>query len=438
MKETENPRTSRRPAWPAEIQAPNYRSRGLKESRWRLGHSLAGVGAEPTVELQLARASREKRAGSSGLAARGLPGAEPARPGAAPAASGPESGDTRLLEGGDPCYLPGRLGRGESQRPQFLFGGRDPFPCAPPAPPGPRPCRPAPVRARGPRGCGGVGPFLTAPLCPDTGTQTGPRARGVEAGRRGGAHLRVRGLSGPRAPARPPAARPSDPRGPSGRGRRLSALLLGLSLRPPGPGVDHFRPRGARALYPEGAWVRRRRAEAGSGRRSSGGGRALRGARAEGCALLCPRGRELGPGAGCGGGGRCLECRAGAGRRVPGPALRPAPPRPRPAATTRPRGSSRAGRDGASHLPPRPVCPLLRDRPGTRVGESPRTPRTSTAHFCQNSAGSSGSTPGPHRSSLGAASASCRSPQLTSPLHALILLFCPPKEERTCHFWLTT
>lgn len=61
-------RTSRRPARAsAGIQAPNsHCSRGLKESRWSLATVWRARGAEPTAEPSWARASGEKRAGSSG------------------------------------------------------------------------------------------------------------------------------------------------------------------------------------------------------------------------------------------------------------------------------------------------------------------------------------------------------------------------------------
>lgn len=133
---------------------------------------------------------------------------------------------------------------------------------------------------------------------------------------------------------------------------------------------------------------------------------------------------------GCGGGGRGSECRAGAGRRVPSPALRPAPPpRPRPAATTRPRGSS--GRDRASHLPPRPARPLfLEPDSAARVGSNPlpghpaHLPPTSPElcrvlreHLRTHWA-----------AAPGAASAPAGSPQLTSNTRTrLILLWVPPR-----------
>lgn len=79
---------------------------------------------------------------------------------------------------------------------------------------------------------------------------------------------------------------------------------------------------------------------------------------------------------GCGGGGRGSECRAGAGQRVPGPALRPAPPpRPRRATTTRPRGSSRAGPGlapaSAARAPASPPTQLPRARGEPAASEPP-------------------------------------------------------------------
>lgn len=281
------------------------------------------------------------------------------------------------------------------------------------------------------------GPRLSAP---DTGTQTGPRARGAgKLGGAAGAHLRVRGLSGPRAPARPPAARPFRARGArvAGGADSLRCCSVSPCVRP-APGVDHSPPRSPSSLS-GGRLGPRRRAEAGSGRRSSGGGRALRGARAEGCALLCPRGRELGPelAAAVAAAAPSAGPAPAGGSRAPrsAPRLLPAPAPPRQPAPGAP-----PGRDGASHLPPRPVRPLLLGTDsGTRVGSPPpRTPRTSTAHFARTLPGPPGAPKDSLGSSPGCSQRSCREPPAhIKPSHALYPPLGPPKEERTCHFWLT-
>lgn len=265
---------------------------GVKKNPDGASPQSGGRGVQSPPWSSAGPASREKRE-ARGLAARELPGAEPARPGkAAPRSSrGPKAATLASWRGGDPL-LPagwGRLGRGELAASCSAAGTpslRAPAPAGSPALPG----RPSPGSGSRMRW---VGAPLDAPLCSDTGTQTGPRARGRgEVGRRGG------GLAWASRQLRPRARSPSGgPALQSPRGRvagGADSLRCCWSL--PASAWPRGRPLAPRSptLYPEGAWVRAggRRRAAVSGR----AGRALRGARAEGCALLCPHAvRNLGP-----------------------------------------------------------------------------------------------------------------------------------------------
>lgn len=360
-------------------------------------HSLAGAGRRAHRGAQLGPSKRRKARGKLGGSRRAdCPGLSLRARGAAPRSSrDPKEATPASRRAGTlaTCRL-GAARAGREPAAPALFGGRDPFPCAPPAPPGP----PAPQTLPGPSSgspgmrWGGAppAPRLSAP---DTGTQTGRRARGAgKLGGGAGAYLRVRGLSGPRAPACSPAARPfQSPRGPGGRGRRLSALRFGLAVRPPGsrgrpldPAEPELSIRRAPGSEPAGGGGQRPAVERRRPGAARGSGRGLR-------APLQPRSGTWAR-VGCGGGGRGSECRAGAGRRVPGPALRPAPPpRPRPAATTRPWGSSRAGPGLAPASAPRAPAPSRARLRGARG----KPPSRDTPHIYrplrQNSAGSSGS-----------------------------------------------
>lgn len=273
------------------------------------------------------------------------------------------------------------------------------------------------------------GPRLSAP---DTGTQTGPRARGAgKLGGAAGAHLRVRGLSGPRAPARPPAARPFRARGArvAGGADSLRCCSVSPCVRL-APGVDHSPPRSPSSLS-GGRLGPRRRAEAGSGRRSSGGGRALRGARAEGCALLCPRGRELGPelaAAVAAAAPSAGPAQAG-GSRAPrsAPRLLPAPAPPRQPAPGAPPGRDGTGprtclrdpfaRSFSGQTPGRAWGVPLPGHPAHLPPTSPELCRVLREHLRTHWA-----------AAPGAASAPAGSPQLTSnPRTRFILLWVPPR-----------
>lgn len=287
----------------------------------------------------------------------------------------------------------------------------------------------------------GWGPSWTAPLCSRHGHPDWPAGEGRgEVGRRGGglpARPRLVRPAGSRSLSGGPAlSEPAGPEWPAASTLRAAVRSRRASARP--PGVDHSPSRSPSSLS-GGRLGPRRRAEAGSGRRSSGGGRALRRARAEGCALLCPRGRELGPelAAAVAAAAPSAGPAPAGGSRAPrsAPRLLPAPAPPRQPAPGAP-----PGRDRASHLPPRPARPLLLGTDsGTRVGRPPpRTPRTSTAHFARTLPGPPGAPKDSLGSSPGCSQRSCREPPAhIKPSHALYPPLGPPKKERTCHFWLT-
>lgn len=325
----------------------------------------------------------------------------------------------------------GRPGRGESQRPQLCSAVETPSPARPLPRRAPRPRRPSPVRARGPRGCGGVGPLLhRASLLPTRAPRLagGRGARGSWAAGRGltcaSAACQARGL--PLALRRPG---PSRARGARVAGGAASPRCGSVSpcVRP-APGVDHSTPRSPSSLF-GGRLGPSRRAEAGSGRRSSGGGRALRGARAGGCALLSSRGRELGPelAAAVAAAAPSAGPAPAGGSRAPrsAPRLLPAPAPPRQPAPGAP-----PGRDRASHLPPRPARPLLLGPDsGARVGSPPPgTPRTSTAHFARTLPGPPGAPKDSVGSSPGCSQRSCREPPAhIKHSHALYPPLGPPR-----------
>lgn len=204
-------------------------------------HSLAGAGCRAHRGAQLGPSEPGKARGKLGGSRRAdCPGLSPRARGRLPAAPGarkrrhsPPGGRGPLLPAGW-----GRLGRGESQRPQLCSAAGTPSlraPC-PAGPPGP--ADPPRSELGVPEDAVGWGPSWTAPLCSRHGHPDWPAGEGRgEVGRRGGgspARPRLVRPAGSRSPSGGPALQ--SPRGPSGRGRRLSALLLGLALRPPGPG----------------------------------------------------------------------------------------------------------------------------------------------------------------------------------------------------------
>ncbi|CAI9166058.1 unnamed protein product [Rangifer tarandus platyrhynchus] len=361
-------------------------------------HSLAGAGHRAHRGAQLGPSEPGKERGKLGGSRRGdCPGLSLCARGRLPAAPGARKRRHPPPGGGDPCYLQagGGPGAARASGPSFVRR-RGPLPLRAPCPAGPPgPADPPRSELWVPGDAVGWGPSWTAPLCSRPWHPDWPAGEGRgEVGRRGG------GL-----PARPRLVRPAgfrslsggpalpEPTGPGWPGGADSPRCgsVSPSVRP-APGVHHSLPRSPSSL-PGGRLGPSRRAEAGRGRQSSGGGRALSRARAGGCALLSRLGWELGPelAAAVAAAAPSAGPAPAGGSRAPrsAPRLLPAPAPPRQPAPGAP-----PGRDRASHLPPRPARPLLLEPDSAaRVGS---TPPPDIPHIYPplrwNSAGSSGST----------------------------------------------
>lgn len=277
----------------------------------------------------------------------------------------------------------------------------------------------------------GWGPSWTAPLCSRHGHPDWPAGEGRgEVGRRGGglpARPRLVRPAGSRSLSGGPAlSEPAGPEWPAASTLRAAVRSRRASARPQG---STTRPRGARALYPEGAWVR-----AGGRRRAAVGGRAEEAGR---CAGLGPRAaRSSAPAVGNLGPSWLRRWRprlrvqgrrrpAGPGPRAPPRASSPPPPRrdnPPPGLLpggTGPRTCLRdpLARSFSGQTPGRAWGVPLPGHPAHLPPTSPELCRVLREHRRTHWA-----------AAPGAASAPAGSPQLTSnPRTRFILLWVPPR-----------